>query len=82
MEAVAGAEVAEAAGGSVVAEGSAAGDRTEVVPIEQVAGKFAAAGKIAKVGSAVDAGTGVESDTDVALVEGVEEGTVEADVDC
>ncbi len=82
MEAVAGAEVAEAAGGSVVADENVAEGRMEVGPIEQVAGKFAAAGGIVKVESAVDVGTGVESETDVALVEEVEGGTVEADVDC
>ncbi len=76
------AEVAEAAGGSVVADESVAGGRTEVGPVEQVAGKFAAVGETAGVESAVDAGTEVESETDVALVEEVEGETVEADVDC
>ncbi len=82
MEVVAEAEVAEAAGGSVVAEGNVAGGRTGVEPVEQVAGKSAAAGEIVQVGGAVEVETGVESDTVVALGEVAEEGTVKADVDC
>jgi hypothetical protein len=81
-EAVAEAEVVEAAGGSVVAGESVADDRTEVGPVEQVAGKFAVVDEIAGFESAVDAGTGVESEMDVALVEEVEGETVKADVDC
>ncbi len=57
------------------------GGRTEVRPIEQVAGEFAAADEIVRVESAVDE-TGVESEMDVALVGEVEAETVEADVDC
>jgi len=78
---VAEAEVAEAAGENVVADGTVVGGRMEVRPIEQVAGKFAAADEIVRVESAVDE-TGVESETDVAFVGEVEAETVEADVDC
>ncbi len=75
------AEVAEAAGGIVVAGEIVVEGRTEVRPVEQVAGKFVAVDEIVEVGSAVG-GTGVESETDVALGEEVEAETVEADVDC
>ncbi len=47
------AEVAEAAGGIVVVGGTVAEGRTEVGPIEQVAGKFAVVDEIAGVESAV-----------------------------
>ncbi len=75
------AEVAEAAGGNVVADGTVVEGRTVVRPIERVAGKFAVAGEIVEVESAV-VGTEVESETDVALVEEFEEETVEVDVGC
>ncbi len=64
----------------MVADETVVEGRTEVRPVEQVAGKFAVVGGIAEVESAVG-GTGVESGTDVALGEGVEAETVEADVD-
>ncbi len=76
------AEVAEAAGGSVVAEESVAGGKTEVGPVERVVGKSAAVDEIAGVENAVGAGTGVESGTVIALEEVAEGGTVKADVDC
>ena len=76
------AEVAEAAGGSVVAEGSVADDITGVGPVEQVAGKFVAVGETVGVESAVEVETEVESDTVVALGKVAGGGTVEADVDC
>ncbi len=82
MEFAAEAEVAEASGGNVVVEGSVVGGRTEVGPVEQVAGKSAATDEIVEVGSAVGAGTEVESGKVVALGEVAEEGTVKADVDC
>ncbi len=75
------AEVAEAAGGIVVADGTVVVGRTEVEPIEQVAGEFAAVDEIAGVESALDE-TWVESEMDVALEGEVEAKTVEADVDC
>ncbi len=81
MEVAAEAEVAEAAGGIVVARETVAEGRTEVGQIEQVAGKFVAVDEIAGVESAADE-TGVESETDVALEEEVEAETVEADADC
>jgi hypothetical protein len=62
-------------------DGTVAEGGTEVRPIEQVARKFAVAGEIVEVESVV-VGNGVESETDVALVEEVEGGTVEADVGC
>ncbi len=76
------AEFAEAAGG-IVAEGEIVAVRkTEVRPIEQVAGKFAVVDEIEEVETAVDE-IGVESEKDVALEdEEVEEGTVKLDDDC
>ncbi len=62
--------------GETVVEG-----KTEVGPIEQVAGKFVVVDKIAEVESAVDE-TGVELETDVALEGEVEAETVKADADC
>ncbi len=47
------AEVTEAAGGIVVVGGTVAEGKTEVGPIEQVAGKFAVVDEIAGVESAV-----------------------------
>ncbi len=80
------AEVAEAAGGSVVAEGNVADDIAEVGPVGQVAGKFAAVGETVEVGSVVEVETvvesEVESDTVVVLGSLAGEGAVEADVDC
>ncbi len=80
------AEVAEAAGEGVVAEGSVADDITEVGPVEQVAGKFAAVDETVEVESAVEVETEVEteveSDTVGALGKLAGGGTVEADVDC
>jgi hypothetical protein len=65
-EVAAGAEVAEAAGGIVVEGEIVAVCKTEVGPIEQVAGKFAVVDEIAKVESAVDE-IEVELEADVAL---------------
>ncbi len=75
------AEIVEAAGrtvdeGEIVEEG-----KTEVGPIEQVVGKFAAVDEIARVES-VAGGTVVESEVDVALEEEVGGETVKADADC
>jgi hypothetical protein len=79
---VAEAEVAEAAGGSVVAEGNVAGGTAEDGPVEQVAGKFAVVDEIAGVESVVGVETEAESDMVVALGKVAGEGIVEADVDC
>ena len=61
-------------------------DITEVGPVEQVAGKFAAVGETVEVGSAVEVETvvemEVESGTVVALGCSAGEGPVEADADC
>jgi hypothetical protein len=83
---VAEAEVAEAAGESVAAGGSAAGDITEVEPIERVVERFAAVGETVEAESAVEVEmvveTEVESDTVVALGCSVGGGPDEADADC
>jgi hypothetical protein len=76
------AEVAEAAGGSVVAEGNVAGGTAEVGPVEQVAGKFEVVDEIAGVENAVEVETEAESGMVVALGKVAEGGIVEADVDC
>jgi hypothetical protein len=77
-----GSRCAEAAGG-IVAEGETVVEcRTEVGPVERADGKFAVVDEVAEV-EIVAGEIGVESEKDVALEdEEVEEGIVEADVDC
>ncbi len=80
-EVAAEAEVAEAAEVNVAEDEIVPESKTEVGPIEQVAGIFAVVDEIGRVESAADE-TGVESEVDVALEVEVEVKTVEADADC